>query len=144
MLSAMIVVVVAFGSLAATLAAGWSPKLGLDLAGGFSVVYKPVQHATTSELNETVTILSNRVNGLGVSGATVSTQGNEIVVSVPGVKNARTVLKVLGQTAQLYFRPTFCYAPPTPRRPQRARPPPRPPRPSPPTAAPTTSWSRPT
>ena len=44
MLSAMIVVVVAFGSLAATLAAGWSPKLGLDLAGGFSVVYKPVQH----------------------------------------------------------------------------------------------------
>ena len=112
MLSAMIVVVVAFGSLAATLAAGWSPKLGLDLAGGFSVVYKPVQHATTSELNETVTILSNRVNGLGVSGATVSTQGNEIVVSVPGVKNARTVLKVLGQTAQLYFRPTFCYAPP--------------------------------
>jgi preprotein translocase subunit SecD len=112
MLSVLIVVVVAFGALAATVDAGWSPKLGLDLAGGFSVVYKPVSHATTAELNETVTILSDRVNGLGVSGATVSTQGNEIVVSVPGVKNARAVLNTIGQTAQLYFRPTLCYAAP--------------------------------
>ncbi|MHB8219817.1 MAG: protein translocase subunit SecD [Acidimicrobiales bacterium] len=110
--SIVLVLAVAFGSLAATLAGGWKPLLGLDLAGGFSVVYQPVQKATASDLSETVTILTNRVNGLGVSGATVGTQGNEIVVSVPGVKNSQQVLKTIGQVAQLYFRPTLCYAPP--------------------------------
>ena len=45
----------------------------------------------TSELQETVAILNNRVNGLGVSGAQVSTAGNnEISVSIPGVKDAAT------------------------------------------------------
>jgi len=111
-LSMVLVLVVAFGSLAATLAGGWKPLLGLDLAGGFSVVYQPVQKASASDLSETVTILTNRVNGLGVSGATVGTQGNEIVVSVPGVKNSQQVLKTIGQVAQLYFRPALCYAPP--------------------------------
>ncbi len=112
LISLSIVVVVAFGALAGTLLAGWAPKLGLTLAGGFSVVYQPAKKVPASELNEVVTILSNRVNGLGVSGATVGTQGNEIVVSVPGVKDAQHVLKTIGQTAQLYFRPTLCYAPP--------------------------------
>jgi len=111
-ISVVLVLAVAFGSLAATLAGGWKPLLGLDLAGGFSVVYQPVQKASASDLSETVTILTNRVNGLGVSGATVGTQGNEIVVSVPGVKNSQQVLKTIGQVAQLYFRPTLCYAPP--------------------------------
>jgi preprotein translocase subunit SecD len=111
LISLSIVLVLAFGSLGATLAAGWKPKLGLDLAGGFSVVYKPMQKASTSQLDETVTILTNRINGLGVSGATVGTLGKDIVVSVPGAKNARQVLKEIGQTAQLYFRPTLCYAP---------------------------------
>jgi preprotein translocase subunit SecD len=107
-----LVVTVAFGALAGTLVAKWSPRLGLDLAGGFSVVYKPVHKTSQANLNEAVSILSNRVNGLGVSGATVATQGDEIVVQVPGVKNANQVLATIGKTAQLLFRPTLCYAPP--------------------------------
>jgi len=47
-----------------------------------------------------------------VSGATVNTQGDEIVVAVPGVKDPNAVLRAVGQTAQLLFRPTLCYAPP--------------------------------
>jgi preprotein translocase subunit SecD len=110
-ISILFVVVVAFGSLAATLVAGWSPRLGLDLAGGLSVVYQPAHPVSQSDLNETVDILTNRVDALGVSGAEVSTQGNDIVVSVPGVTNARAVLAQIGQTAQLLFRPVECYAP---------------------------------
>jgi preprotein translocase subunit SecD len=109
--SIAIVVVVAFGSLAATLVAGWSPRLGLDLAGGLSVVYQPAHTVSQADLDETVSILTNRVDALGVSGAEVSTQGQNIVVSVPGVNNARAVLATIGQTAQLYFRPVLCYAP---------------------------------
>jgi preprotein translocase subunit SecD len=111
-ISLTIVIVVAIGALAGTLAANWSPRLGLDLAGGLSVVYKPAHQVSQSDLDETVSILTDRVDGLGVSGATVGTQGDEIVVQVPGVKNAKQVLTAIGQTGQLYFRPTLCYAPP--------------------------------
>ena len=106
--SLILTIAIAFGSLAATLSLGWGPKLGLDLAGGLSVVYKPVGNATTANMREVVTILTNRVNGLGVSGAKVNLQGKNVVVSVPGVKDAQTVLKAVGQTAQLLFRPVLC------------------------------------
>jgi preprotein translocase subunit SecD len=59
-------------------------------------------------MEEVVTILDNRVNGLGVSGATVNLQGKNVVVSAPGVSDARTVLAAVGQTAQLLFRPVLC------------------------------------
>jgi preprotein translocase subunit SecD len=105
------VVVVSLGSFAAVFSAKWSPKLGLDLAGGLSVVYQTAKTVPQSELQETVNILNNRVNGLGVSGAQVSTTGNnEIAVSIPGVKDAATVLADIGNTAQLYFRPVLCTA----------------------------------
>src|SRR5271155_4689521 len=112
MVSLAIVVLVAIGSLAGTLAAQWSPRLGLDLAGGFSVVYKPAHPVSSSDLNEITNILTNRVNGLGVSGATVNTQGTQIQVQVPGVKDPNAVLKLLGTTGQLLFRPVLCDAPP--------------------------------
>ena len=109
--SLLTVIVICIGSLGISLAAGWSPKLGLDLAGGLSVVYHPEGHPSQADIDETVSILSSRVNSLGVSGAQVTTQGSDIVVSVPGVTNARQVLASIGQTAQLYFRPVLCYSP---------------------------------
>jgi len=36
--SLFLTIAIAFGSLATTLSLGWGPKLGLDLAGGLSVV----------------------------------------------------------------------------------------------------------
>jgi preprotein translocase subunit SecD len=110
-ISLTIVIVIAVGSLAGILAARWSPRLGLDLDGGLSVIYKPAHKVSQSDLDQTVTILTNRVDGLGVSGATVGTQGGDIIVQVPGVKNGRQILKTIGQTAQLYFRPALCGAP---------------------------------
>jgi preprotein translocase subunit SecD len=97
-----------FGSLTLTLVLGWAPKLGLDLAGGLSVVYKPTTQASKADLLQVVQILSNRVNGLGVSGASVNLQGTNVVVSVPGATNAREILASIGQTAQLLFRPVLC------------------------------------
>ena len=110
--SLFLTIVIAFGSLGVTLALGWGPKLGLDLAGGLSVVYKPATPASKADMQEVVTILTNRVNGLGVSGAEVNLQGKDVVVSVPGVTDARAVLAAVGQTAQLLFRPVLCETPP--------------------------------
>jgi preprotein translocase subunit SecD len=98
--------------LGATLAAGWSPKLGLDLAGGAEVVYQPAHAITAGEMDTTVNIITNRVNALGASGATVASQGGNVVVQLPGVKNPNAIIAAIGRTAQLYFRPVLCLAGP--------------------------------
>ena len=111
--SILAVVFISFGSFAGVVAAKWTPRLGLDLAGGLSVVYQTEHHVSASDLAETVSILNNRVNGLGVSGAQVNTTGsNEITVAIPGLKDPAAVLSAIGQTARLNFRPVLCYAPP--------------------------------
>jgi preprotein translocase subunit SecD len=117
---------VCFAVLAIALGLGWSPKLGLDLEGGLSVVYTPAHKATASELQTAATIMTNRANGLGVSGSSVVTQGDQINVEIPGIKNAQQALDTLGQTAQLYFRPVLCgapaFSPPAPAKGKPAKP----------------------
>jgi preprotein translocase subunit SecD len=112
-ISILAVLIISFGSFAGVLSARWTPRLGLDLAGGLSVVYQTEHHVSASDLAETVNILDNRVNGLGVSGAEVTTTGtNEVTVAIPGLKDPAAVLSAIGQTARLNFRPVLCYAPP--------------------------------
>ena len=75
-----------------------SIKLGLDLQGGTQVILipKPVQEGaqiTDEQLQQTVTILRQRVDSLGVAEAEVTTQGTgsgaAVVVSVPGASPDR-------------------------------------------------------
>jgi preprotein translocase subunit SecD len=102
---------VCFGMLALALGFGWTPKLGLDLEGGLSAVFKPDKQVSTATLQDVANIMTLRVNALGVSSPNISTQGNDVVVELPGVKDPQSVLKLLGTTAQLYFRPVLCDAP---------------------------------
>jgi preprotein translocase subunit SecD len=100
--------VVAIVSIGATILTGRTPLLGLDLKGGVSVVEKPTGKVNSSTLQEAVNIIDRRVNGTGVSNAQVNVQGSDIVIELPGAKDDTQVLKVLGQTAQLFFRPVDC------------------------------------
>jgi len=106
------IVVLSVGAFVATLAFGRLPKLGLDLQGGASVVLHPSRKVSSGVLNQAKDIVSNRVNGLGVSEPETVVQGGDIVVSLPGVKNAQRVFDILGQTAQLRFRPVLSTLPP--------------------------------
>lgn len=85
-----------------------TPRLGLDLRGGTSVVLTPVpgSKVTTGALNQAVDIIRQRVNGLGVSDSTVVRQGTNVVISVPG-KGRNSVLNLVGQTAALDFREVY-------------------------------------
>lgn len=112
LISLAVSVVLALGALGATLAAHWSPKLGLDLAGGSEVVYQPARKISTGQMNTTVNIIRNRVSAGGVSGAQVNSQGGNVVVQLPGVKNPQSVINLIGETAQLQFRPVLCFAGP--------------------------------
>ena len=110
--SLLVTTAVALGALAATLGAGWSPKLGLDLAGGSEVVYKPAHKINAAQMDTTINIIRNRVDAAGVSGATVGSQGGDVVVQLPGIKNPQSVINLIGETAQLQFRPVLCFAGP--------------------------------
>jgi preprotein translocase subunit SecD len=56
-------------------------------------------------IEQSVTILRNRVNQLGVSEPIVQRQGGDrIDVQLPGIQNAADVKNLLGQIAQLEFR----------------------------------------
>lgn len=92
-----------------------TPKLGLDLQGGAQVILKAQttggKAPTKSSMDQARQIITNRVNGLGVSSAEVVTQGNDrIVVSVPGA--GANDIKDVGGTALLQFRPLLMAAVP--------------------------------
>jgi preprotein translocase subunit SecD len=103
--SVVLVLALALASLAATVASGAGPQLGLDLQGGASVVLHPTTKVPTSVLDEAIEIIRNRVDALGVAEPDISRQGSSIIVQLPGVKNRDRALEVVGQTAQLFFRP---------------------------------------
>ena len=105
------IMLVAGAAIGGTFAAGRSILLGLDLRGGVSVVLKPQGKVTPTVLNQAISIIDRRVNGLGVSNSSVTRQGNEISIELPGAKNSQQALGVIGATAQLYFRPVYCELP---------------------------------
>ena len=84
-----------------------TPKLGLDLEGGTQVIFtaSTVNHKTpsSSSMQQAKEIMTERVNGTGVTEATVVIQGNnQLVVSIPGSTN--TNVAELGAAAELNFR----------------------------------------
>ncbi|MDO5029152.1 MAG: protein translocase subunit SecD [Corynebacterium sp.] len=80
------------------------PKLGIDLQGGTRVTLVPQgENPTRDQLDQARKILENRVNGMGVSGAQVVTDGDTLVITVPGEDSQEA--RTLGQTSQLFFRP---------------------------------------
>ena len=89
--------------------------LGLDLSSGTQVTMLATTPAggtpSSAELNEAISIITSRVNGTGNSGATVQTQGNDIItVSVPGKTTQQTV-NLVSTTALLRFRQVLLYQP---------------------------------
>lgn len=100
-------VVVVVGLVAAVLAAGWSPLLGLDLQGGVAVVLKPTSVADEEQINQAVAVIRNRVDAIGVAEPDITIQGGNVVVQLPGVKDRERALELVGSTAELRFRPVL-------------------------------------
>ncbi len=113
-LRALIVfLVVVYGLVLAMIMTDHAPKLGLDLQGGISVNLQPVKDGKVTDdvepeqLDEAIEIIRKRVDDLGVAEPEVARQGNTITIQLPGAKDQAEVLEVVGQTAQLEFRPVL-------------------------------------
>ncbi len=105
-------VAVAAIALVLTFVVGNRPVLGLDLQGGASVVLQPKEKVDDETLNTAINIIRNRVDGLGVAEPEIVRQGDAVVVNLPGVKDQDEALRVVGQTAELRFRPVLEALPP--------------------------------
>lgn len=103
----LVITVLAVGTLGGALAAGWGPKLGLDLEGGFAVTLQPVEDANDDTLDQAIEIIRTRVDALGVAEPEINRQGSTIVVSLPGVTDRERARELVGQTAELRFRPVL-------------------------------------
>ncbi|MEN2765879.1 protein translocase subunit SecDF [Ornithinibacillus xuwenensis] len=85
-------------------------NLGLDLQGGFEVLYKvePIdsdQEVTRDLMESTVRLLNDRVNKLGISEAVIDIEGEDrIRVQLAGVENQNQAREMLATTAKLTFR----------------------------------------
>lgn len=91
----------------------YTPKLGLDLAGGTTVTLTPVTQNNASPpeeiLDRAVNIIRDRVNGTGISDAEVAKSGDNIIISIPGV-GQNEAIKLVATTAELRFRQVLAVA----------------------------------
>ncbi|MBU6328947.1 MAG: protein translocase subunit SecD [Acidobacteria bacterium] len=109
--SLIVILVIAAGSLIYTFASGNKPLLGLDLQGGVSVVLKPKGTPESSAIDEAISIIRQRIDALGVAEPEITRQGDNILIQIPGVKDKERAIDLVGQTAELQFRPVLASLP---------------------------------
>lgn len=88
-----------------------TPKLGLDLEGGTQIILQPRsstgEKPSAEQLSQARDIIVQRVDSGGVSGAEVTTQGDEnIVVSIPEIPT-QAVRDAISKSSQMQFRPVL-------------------------------------
>ena len=105
--SLLLAILIGFGSLAGVLAAGWAPVLGVQLQGGVEVLLRPTAPADDEQLDRAIEIIRSRVDALGVAEPDITRQGEQVVIQLPGVKDKQRAVDLVGQTAELRFRPVL-------------------------------------
>ena len=85
---------------------------GIDLQGGFEILYKiePLEKGkelTEEDLDKTYTAIVNRIDTLGVSEPVIAFEGNNLIrIQLPGVSNEEEARQRISTTAVLSFRDT--------------------------------------
>jgi len=113
LVSLILVVVFTAASLAGVLSAGWTPVLGVQLQGGVEVVLRPADEVSDEQFERAIEIIRNRVDAIGVAEPDITRQGTQVVIQLPGVKDKQRAVDLIGQTAELRFRPVVQMFDPT-------------------------------
>lgn len=105
----VIVLAIAWGSLAGVTAAGMTPRLGLDLQGGTSVVLTAPEGTPPDLLEVATDIINRRIEDFGdVQEPDIAISGDDtVVVQLPGVEDEQRAIDAVGQTGLLSFRPVL-------------------------------------
>lgn len=107
--SVVVVLVLAWGGLTIALVTGTTPRLGLDLQGGTSVILEAPEGTDEDLVATAVEVMRRRIEDFGnVQEPQISiTGGTSVLVQLPGVTDQERALDAIGQTGQLSFRPVF-------------------------------------
>lgn len=82
-------------------------NLGLDLQGGFEILYQvePLNEGSDVDMDAVVNSISKRINVLGVSEPSIQVEGDDrIRVQLAGVADQDEARSMIGTTANLTFR----------------------------------------
>ena len=110
----LVMLALSWGGLAALAGTGTTPKLGLDLQGGISVVLTAPDGTDTDKLEVAADIILRRIEEIGgvqepdivPSGGTALSPPN-LLVQLPGVTDEQRALDAVGTTGALSFRPVL-------------------------------------
>jgi protein-export membrane protein SecD len=116
LITLVVILAIAWGSVAAMLLAGLRPKLGLDLQGGFSVTLVAPEGTDKATLETAVEIMRRRIESLGsIQEPEISILGDRAIqVQLPGVEDRARALEAVGTTGQMSFRPVLAIFPESP------------------------------
>lgn len=114
LIGVIVVLVLAWGGLGLLFARGTTPRLGLDLQGGISVVLTAPEGTDTDKLEVASDIIRRRIEEIGgvqepdivPSGGNALTPPS-VLVQLPGVRDERRALDAVGTTGLLTFRPVL-------------------------------------
>ena len=86
-----------------------SPKLGLDLQGGISVILTADEGTEQELIEQAVEIMRTRIEAFGdVQEPEIAISGeNSVLVQLPGVTDQEKAIEALGTTGLLTFRPVL-------------------------------------
>ena len=102
------IVVVTAGLLGLNLALGNQPVLGLDLQGGVSVILRPEGgSASDADLVVIRDLIRDELESRGIAEPDVRSEGGNIVVDLPGVKDQQDALDAVDVAGIVTFRPVF-------------------------------------
>ena len=105
----LIVLAISWGGLAAVIATGLTPRLGLDLQGGTSVILAAPEGTDPEVLEVATGIMTRRIEDFGaVQEPDIAISGDDtVVVQLPGVEDEQRAIEAVGQTGLLSFRPVL-------------------------------------
>ncbi|WP_458121476.1 protein translocase subunit SecD [Paenibacillus sp. Z6-24] len=109
-ISFVVVILVVTGIIGATTPLFKDIRLGLDLKGGFEILYQATpttqgEAVTRESLTQTARSLEQRANALGTSEPEITTEGTDrIRLRIAGVTDEATVRQTMKEPAELTFR----------------------------------------
>ncbi|WP_017813437.1 protein translocase subunit SecD [Paenibacillus shenyangensis] len=109
-ISFIVVILVVAGIIGTTTPLFKDVRLGLDLKGGFEILYQATpttqgEAVTRESLTQTARSLEQRANALGTSEPEITTEGTDrIRLRIAGVTDEATVRKTMKEPAELTFR----------------------------------------
>ena len=104
------VVLIVATTLAANLATGNTPILGLDLQGGVSVILAPTEPASNDDLLVIRDLIRDELESRGIAEPDVRVQGDTIVVDLPGVRDQQDALDAVDVSGVVELRPVLNFS----------------------------------